>query len=169
MSDKVILKKVIGIGTENFQGALTKRSPFLYELVISELKHSNEKQEFKEKERQTVREQKIRPLNDGSLGASEVIALQKKIDKYLEKNTVDDALIVIPAKGKKPAERQIEVDLKFPVERWIDEGVHVVEVPVMRNVPKVDEKKIATIPFYFRPSSGQINKSVQNFIKHKNV
>lgn len=157
------------MGSVNYQGALTKRSPYLYELVISELKHGSEKKEFKENERQVVREAKIRPFNDGSLGASEVVALQKKIDKYLEKTSVDEALTTTPAKGKKAAERKIETDLKFQVERWIDEIHQVVEVPVVRVVPTVDEKKIETIQFYFRPSSGQINKSVQNFIKHSKL
>lgn len=169
MSDKSIFRKVIGIGQSNYQGILIKKSAILYELEIAELKHSTEKQEFKENEKRIVRVQKIRPFNDGSLGASEVAALQKKIDKYLEKVEVDEALSEIPAKGKKAASRKIDEELKFQCERWIDEITEVVEVPVMRSISKTHEKKVGSIPFYFRPSSGQVNKSMQNFIKNKSV
>lgn len=165
MSDKSIFRKVIGIGTSNYQGILIKKSAHLYELEIAELKHTTEKQEFKENEKVIVREQKIRPFNDGSLGASEVAALQKKIDKYLEKVSVDEALSEIPASGENAASRKIEQELEFRCERWIDEHDQVREVPVMKSVSKTIEKKLDSIPFYFRPSSGQVAKSIQNFIK----
>lgn len=171
MSEKSIFKKVIGIGTSNYQGLLIKKSVYLYELEIAELKHGIEKKEVKENEQQLVRTQKIRPHNDGSLGASDVAKLQKKIDQYLDKISVDEALTtVISGKGKnKDTSRKIDSELGFQCERWIDESFNIIEVPVSKNVPTTTQKAIGSIPFYFRPSSGQVNKSIKNFIKQKSL
>jgi hypothetical protein len=164
---KTIMKKNVSVGSGTFQAELTKQSNFLFELSISELKTSTKKMEVKETEKVTVREEKIRPYNNGDLTASAVEKLQQKIDTYLVKHSVPDALKEVAKETEFP--RAIETELKIQVERWIDEKSELREVPVMKEVQETKEKLIEKIPFYFRPSGGQVAKSIQNFIKHNKL
>lgn len=169
MEDKVIMKKVAGVGNEMYQASLSMSSKFLYELSICELKSSTEKVEVVEKEKYISRQTKIRPYNDGTLGASEVAKRQHQIDTFLSAHSVDEALIEVVPEGQKEKVRPIEHALKFKCERWIDETSAVRDVPVSKDQTTVKEKHLKTIPFYFRPSGGMISKTIQNFIKHKNL
>ena len=168
MADKnTIMMKVVGTPAGRFKGELVKISPICYELLVTSMSEKIVSREVMEQESYAERVEKLRPFNpDGNIGAAELGKKQKAIDSYLEKVTIPEALADI--KGDKDGLRVIEKELKFPVERWIDEKIKVRDVPVQKEVIEVAEKKVTTLDFYFRPSGSQISKSIYNYVKTKN-
>ena len=163
---KAIFQKVIGTPSGRFKGELVKISPQFFELVVTSLIDETVTVEVIENESYAERVEKLRPIPDEgkSLTAAKKKANQAKIDSYLEKNTIAEALKEVDDKGT----RAIEKELGFMVERWIDEKMKVREVPVQKEAVETKTKKVKAIPFYFRPSGSMVSKTLYNFVKHEN-
>jgi hypothetical protein len=167
---QIIMKKVIGHVGNRYNGVLTKISQIHYELTINEMVEEVERVETKEIQTRDVRVKCLRPLAavKESLTAQEKNDRQKLIDKYLEDSTVDDAITEKETKdetGKVIKARAIEVDLGFQVEYWIDTKRESIEVPVAKDEITTSYKKVGSVPFYFRPQTNHVVKSMSNYLK----
>lgn len=163
--EKIIFRRVVSSGEHGRHKAnLVKKSPLHYALVIFALEQSTKEVEETEIETYTEKESKIRPLNPENEKAGK--AMQKKIDDYLKDSTIEEALEIVEGEDKEE-QYLIESELDFKVERYLVQTKQRREVPVIKEVEVVKEKKIDTLDFYFRPSSSIIQQSVKNYLKSK--
>lgn len=156
----IIIKKNICVGGQNYLAECEKHSQIYYELKISALDVKKEEQEFKEHETVLIKESFLRPSDKG-LTAKDRQANQDKIDVYLKTKSIDEALTAVDEK-----QRVIEKDLGFFVEKYLKESKVVKEIPVIREVDKTELREVAKVPFYFRPSTGIVSKTINNYVKH---
>lgn len=170
--ETVIIKKVVHFEGEQYEGAVTKKSPIEYALTINAVVIETVKTETKQKEVIESKQKKLRPIaaEGETLSAAEKTKRQKSIDKYLEGVTISEALELVEDKdenGKKIKLRAAQKELSFPVEMYIEEVKEVIEVPVIKDEIKTSSKKVVELPFYFRPNGQHITKSIQNYLKSK--
>lgn len=164
-----IIKKHVGHEGKRYVGEVLKYSPGHFVLVISQLKETTTRQEFREPQQVRQLIEKIRPLNlNNELLPKEAQKRQSQIDKYLENSTIAEALEIVDVKGndgKKTKARRIQAALGYEVERWMEEKIAVENIPVMRDVTEVKAKELEEISMYHRPNGRTVQLSIINYLK----